>query len=282
LTLEGIYKRIGISRQGVFQRIEREKKEYALVEDLRVKVRNYRHKKDRQAGSRSIYYNLNIKELYGMGVTKFEQLMSKYGLVQVRVRLKVVTTRSDFRSWVYKNEIKGLVINEINKVIAGDLTYVYYGRYLYYLFCLTDLYSMRIVGYHVGERMRSIEAIKALKMAIRTRKGRGFKECIHHTDGGSQYFSKAYLTISINSYKKISVAKTCLENGYAEQKNNILKHHLIPTIEADNYQVFKNELDKSIAFYNNERKQENLGWKSPIEFEKALEEENIKKEIKLK
>ncbi|MBK8748648.1 MAG: hypothetical protein IPM04_12515 [Saprospiraceae bacterium] len=37
--------------------------------------------KDANAGSRTLYYNLNIKEQYNIGVNKFEKLMSDYGLI---------------------------------------------------------------------------------------------------------------------------------------------------------------------------------------------------------
>lgn len=238
-----------------------------MITSIREQVSNYRQYKDRRAGSRSLYYNLNIKGAYNLGVTKFEQLMSKHRLIMRHIRIKIVTTRSDFSSWNYRNEVKGLFINKINQVVAGDLTYVYYGRNLYYLFCLTDLWSMRIVGYHIDKRMRSSEAICALHMAIRTRTTEGLADCIHHTDGGSQYFSKIYLSISRSNFKKIRVSKTCLENGYAEQKNSMLKNHLIPTIQATSLQEFRRELDSSIEFYNEKRKQENLGWRSPVEFE---------------
>lgn len=269
---------MGISRQAVHKQINKEQAEQKLISTIRDQVIQYRLHRDRRAGSRNLYYNLKIKETYNLGVTKFEQLMSKHGLTLHQIKTKVVTTRSDFRSWSYTNEVKGMLVNKINQVIAGDLTYVYYGRKLYYLFCLTDLWSMRIVGYHIDERMRSREAIAALQMAIETRKTGGLKGCIHHTDGGSQYFSKAYLAISKSNFKKISVAKTCIENGYAEQKNGLLKNHFIPTIQACNIKEFRKELAACIEFYNEQRKQECLGWKSPIEFE-IIQQEGREKPI---
>ena len=137
----------------------------------------------------------------------------------------------------------------------------------YYLFCLTDVFSARIVGYHISERMRKQEALKAFNQWIRLRGKNKVLGCIHHTDGGSQYFSKQYVSEMDNKELQISVAKSCLENGYAEQKNGIIKNHLIPTINASSKVGIEKELSKSIKYYNAERQQENLGWRSPNQFE---------------
>jgi len=48
-----------------------------------------------------------------------------------------------------------------------------------------DLYSRRVVGWAVSNRMKRDLAIRALNMAINLRKPP--KGCIHHSDRGSQY-----------------------------------------------------------------------------------------------
>jgi len=150
---------------------------------------------------------------------------------------------------------------------VGDLTYIAIGKKRYYLFCLTDVFSARIVGHHISHRMRKQEALKAFKQWIKLRSKENLVSCIHHTDGGSQYFSKQYVSEMNNKKLQISVAKSCLENGYAEQKNGVIKNHLIPTINASSQVGIERELSKSIKYYNAERQQENLGWRSPNQFE---------------
>ena len=235
-------------------------------------VRAYRQDQDRRAGSRSLYYNLNIKEQFGIGVTKFERLMSRYGLSLKPLRIRLVTTRSVYQSWNYKNLINDLIINGVNQVVVGDLTYVYVGRFCYYLFCLTDLYSARWVGLWVSDRMRAEDAAEALQAWIRLRGKDKVKGCIHHTDGGSQYFSNLYLGIVQEHDMRISVAKNCLENGWAEQRNGLLKHHLIPTAGLQSLQPFRNELKRIDYFYNYQRKQKGLGWRTPVEYENYIED----------
>ena len=59
-----------------------------------------------------------------------------------------------------------------------------------YLAVILDLYSRRIVGWAVSNRMKRDLAIRALDMAVALRQPP--KGCIHHTDRGSQYCSHDY------------------------------------------------------------------------------------------
>lgn len=96
---------------------------------------------------------------------------------------------------------------------------------------------------------------------------RNLTGCIHHTDGGSQYFSKHYLHAIKSHNICISVAGNCLENGYAEQQNYMLKHHFLPTLKDCEVQDLSKEIDRIKHEYNYERKQEKLGWMIPVEIE---------------
>ena len=53
-----------------------------------------------------------------------------------------------------------------------------------------DLYSRRVIGWAVSNRMKKDLAIRALEMAVALRKPA--KGCIHHSDRGSQYCSHEY------------------------------------------------------------------------------------------
>jgi len=46
---------------------------------------------------------------------------------------------------------------------------------------------------------------------------------------------------------------------------------LIPTISLNNVDKLNQEIERIMYFYNEERKQAELGWKTPVEFETELE-----------
>lgn len=281
VSMEAIYRHVGISRQLYFQAKKREDLEVELMAEIEELVSEYRIHKDRRAGSRSLYYNLNIKEQYSIGVNKFEFLMSKHRLTLAPLRVKIVTTKSSLQSWNYADCTPGLLVNNINQLVVGDLTYVNIGRYLYYLFCLTDLYSAHIVGYHLGKRMRAEEAKVALDKWFKKRGSSALNQCIHHTDGGSQYFSRLYLRSLNENGVCISVAKNCLDNAHAEQRNGFIKHHLIPTLKVTEGNKLDKEIEKMFYFYNSERKQEALGWLSPVEFEEKWQNKSIRPVLRI-
>lgn len=271
IAMERFYEYFGISRQGFDKASRKLNEELEMMNIITKSVHQYRLKFDRRAGSRSLFYNMNIKDIYGIGVTKFEQLMSKYGLTLLPIRTRVITTQSSLQSWNYPNLCNGLIVNQINQIVVGDLTYIAIGKNRYYMFCLIDVFSARIVGFCISERMRSKEAMSALFMWIKLRGKDNLFNCIHHTDGGTQYFAAKYLEHMTNTNLQISVARNCLQNGYAEQKNGLLKHHLIPTINSSSTSGIVKAVQEIIYFYNYHRKQQPLGWKSPVEFEKDHE-----------
>lgn len=270
IPMERFYRHAGISRQGFSKAVLRFDEEKLLVEKLTKLVKHYRKFKDRRAGSRSLFHNLCIKLRFGIGVNKFEQLMSANNLVLPHLSTRVVTTKSSMQSWNYPNLLNGLSINDINQSVAGDLTYIYIIGKRYFLFCLTDLYSARIVGYSFGPNMRAENAKQARDVWVRLRKRKNLKGCIHHTDGGSQYFSNLYLNSLKDLRVRVSCAENCLMNGYAEQRNGLIKHHLIPTVQALDEKELYREIKRIIRVYNHKRKQQGLDWLSPVEFEKKI------------
>ena len=270
LVMEQLYLYLGITRQNLFKLIKYQSLEGQMMEQIRFEVKEYRRSKETRAGSRNLYFNLGMKEKHKIGITKFERLMSSHGLSLKPLKVHIVTTQSSCQSWNYSNLINGLEINDINQAVVGDLTYIKLGNALYYLFGLTDLYSARSVGISVSDRMRAEDAYAALQGWITLRSSVKLHQCIHHTDGGGQYFSKTYLMTLAAHKIQVSVAGNCLQNGYAEQRNGLIKHHLIPTKETRNLSEFKDAMQEIIYFYNNERKQEGLGWQTPVEFEKHV------------
>jgi hypothetical protein len=268
--MERFYAHADISRQGFSKAVKVFERERLMIESISVLVKNYRQKKDRRAGSRSLFYNLDIKEKFGIGVNKFEQLMSAIGMALMPMSIRVITTRSSMQSWNYTNLINGLSVNDINKVVVGDLTYLSIFGKRYYLFCLTDLYSARIVGIGFGSTMRAQEAKQAMDEWVKLRRKKNLCQCIHHTDGGSQYFSGLYLKSLLELKVQVSCAENCLMNGYAEQRNGLIKHHLIPTVRDFHEEELYKEIKRIIRFYNYERKQENLGWLSPVDYERKI------------
>lgn len=76
------------------------------------------------------------------------------------------------------------------KVWAGGITYVWTREGWVYLAVIIDLFSRRLIGWAISNRMKQDLAIRALNMVVILH--RPPPGCIHHTDRGSQYCAHEY------------------------------------------------------------------------------------------
>ena len=74
--------------------------------------------------------------------------------------------------------------DEQNRVWSGDITYVWTDEGWLYLVAMIDLFSRKVVGFSMSERMTPALVIDALRMAwFRTRPAAGL---LFHSHRGSQ------------------------------------------------------------------------------------------------
>ena len=71
-----------------------------------------------------------------------------------------------------------------NQKWAGDIYYIWTNEGWLYLAVILDLYSRRVIGWAVSNRMKRDLVIRALNNAVALRQPP--TGCIHHTDRGSQ------------------------------------------------------------------------------------------------
>jgi len=85
-----------------------------------------------------------------------------------------------------------------------------------YLGLITDKWSRKIVGFHLGETLETSSVLKALAMALRGLKQR--ERPIHHSDRGCQYASHAYVNVAQQAGLTMSMTEKnhSAENALAE------------------------------------------------------------------
>jgi len=85
--------------------------------------------------------------------------------------------------------------SEPNTLWLTDITEHPTGEGKVYLCAIKDVYSNRIVGYSISDRMKSSLAVAALENAVARRaiEGREVAGCIVHSDRGSQFRSRKFL-----------------------------------------------------------------------------------------
>jgi transposase InsO family protein len=81
-------------------------------------------------------------------------------------------------------------VAEPNSAWVTDMTYIWTPQGWLYLAVIIDLFSRRVAGWAMSERIDRKLALDALRMALAQR--RPPRGLIHHSDRGSQYASEDY------------------------------------------------------------------------------------------
>jgi len=236
------------------------------VQDI-AKASNYSY------GSRRMKKALNCLG-YPVSRNKARKLMWEAG-VQVRHRKKYkVTTNSNHKQPVYDNLLqRQFDVPQPDQVYAADVTYIWTQEGWLYLAVVIDLYSRKVVGWSMSNRMKAQLVCDALKMAIWQRRPKA--GLIHHSDRGSQYASKAFRRLlRINGFLgSMSRKGDCWDNAVVESFFGSLKQE---RVQWRNYQT-RFEAQQDILhyismWYNPYRLHSTLGYVSPNDFEKRYTE----------
>ena len=109
----------------------------------------------------------------------------------IRTRKYKATTDSNHAFSIAPNLLnQDFSANRPNQKWAGDISYIRTSEGWLHLAIIIDLYSRRVIGWAVSNRMNRDLAIRALDMAVALRQPP--KGCIYHTDRGYQYCSNEY------------------------------------------------------------------------------------------
>jgi len=224
-------------------------------------------KQQARLGVRKLYYLIQV-ELKAAGVKMgrdrlFEELGKVGLLVQKKPSEWPRTTHFDANLPVFKNLIKGRNLTGRNQVWVADITYIRTQEAFMYLGLITDKWSRKIVGFHLGETLAAGSALKALAMAVGglTRN----EKPIHHSDRGCQYASHAYVNRVQRAGMKMSMTEQnhTAENALAERVNGILKQEYWLDANFETKPEARRATVQGINLYNNRRPHTALGFRTP-------------------
>ncbi len=220
-------------------------------------------------GNREMVKRLR-KEGYKVGRYFVRKIMHRLRLkVTQRVAYKVTTKRK--HTDTVADNLLNMNFNPTaaNQVWAGDVSYLKTGEGWMYLAVVMDLYSRRIVGWHIDKRMTVDLVSKALKKAHNLRQPP--KGVIFHSDRGSQYTSKDYQKLLRRYGMRASMGDVgaCWDNAVVERFFGSLKHDWILKINQPTRAFIKQDVTVYIKYYNLERLHSANGDLSPIEFENS-------------
>lgn len=190
----------------------------------------------------------------GLGKKKIRRVMRQYGIKPNKRKARWRKRRDERRDpQPYPNLIKGRCPIRPGAILVGDFTHLTHQGKIVYVATYMDLCTREIVGWYVSARHTKKIVLEALFDAIKTLGG---IPQIVHTDQGSEYCSKDYLSFLTELGIQISMSKKASpwENGYQESFYNNFKTDL--GLEFDRFETLGELVEgihQTITYYNKYR-----------------------------
>ena len=206
-----------------------------------------------------------------VGLHRVARLMSENGMkARQKTRFKK-TTDSDHGGPVATNILaQDFTAEAPDQKWGVDISYVWTAEGWLYLAVVVDLFSRRIVGWSMSDRMKRGLAMDALRRAIAVRKPAA--GLIHHSDRGSQYCSADYrgLVRSAGFVASMSGRGNCYDNAMVESVFKTIKSELVWRTSFTSRDQARRAIGHYIeGFYNPRRRHSSLGYVSPATFERT-------------
>ena len=157
-----------------------------------------------------------------------------------------------------------------NQVWTADITYISTREGWLYLAAVEDLYSRQVVGWSMSERIDSRPVVDALEMAVSRRPPD--EGLVAHSDRGSQYASEHYRRLLASHEITCSMSRraNCWDDAPMESFFASLKKELVHDEDYSTRAEARSSIFEYIeVFYNRVRRHSSLGYRSPVEYERA-------------
>ena len=226
-------------------------------------------------GSPSIHAELADDYEIRVGRKRVARLMRAASLRGATLRRYVVTTQPDLQAPRAIDLVeRQFYADGPDRLWVADITYIPTWSGFLYLAMVLDVYSRRIVGWSMETHLRTELILAALNMAITQRTP---SAVIHHSDKGCQYTSYAF-------------GKRCREAGVmpstgsvGDAYDNAMAESFFATLEREllSRRRFKTQAEAKMAvfewiegWYNPHRRHSSLGYRSPVNYERAHQRSN--------
>jgi putative transposase len=162
-----------------------------------------------------------------------------------------------------------------NRLWLTDITEHPTGEGKLYLCAIKDVFANRIVGYSIDTRMKSQLAVNALESAVarRAAEGASVAGCIVHSDRGSQFRSRKFVTALSRHDLAGSMGKVgacgdnaAMESFFALLQKNVLDRQTWATREELRIAIVT-WIERT---YHRRRRQPRLDRLTPIEYETIM------------
>ena len=206
------------------------------------------------------------KRGYKVSEKTVTRLMRELGLYSIRSSAKRV----------YKQEQKkkrenilnqNFTADAPNKIWVSDVTQFTLNNFRFYICAVIDIFSRKVVAYHISKK-NSTQLVKtAFKKAYAARCP--IDNLLFHTDNGSNYISATFMKYlkGLGVTQSFSRTHVPYDNSVCESFFNSLKREELYRYKYSTIAEFQRNVAKYIVFYNSERPHSTLKYKTPDKYE---------------
>lgn len=217
------------------------------------------------------------QEGYICGRHRVERIMRENGIKAKQKRKKPTTTKKKSDHPVASNVLdQDFTTDAPDTKWVADITYLPTCEGWLYLATVMDLFSRRIIGYHIDTTLQASLAMQALQRACEQRNPH--LGLIHHSDQGAQYTCELYQEqlACYGVVVSMSDVGNCYDNAVMESFFGTLKAEFT----YDHHTMNRAEVRLGVfgyieGFYNRRRLHSTLGYVSPNDYELAYQSAQV-------
>ena len=261
---------LGVSRSGYYRFLQEKPSQRAQEnESLLEKIKVIHETSYETYGSPRVHAEL----------VDFGEMCSRQRVARLMKASKIVakmhkrfkkTTRQDGKPYFVAEDLiqQDFTAYGPNEAWVSDISYI--STQIGWVYCaiILDLFSRKIVGLALGDRMTVDLVLRALRQALTQRQPPA--GVVHHSDRGSQYTSKALKILADDYAVQLSMGRVAnaYDNAVAESFFHTLKTEWVHFYTYKNLEEATMSIFQYVfGFYNQKRRHSTLGYLSPAQFE---------------
>jgi len=266
---------LGVSKSGYYDFVNRSPSARAIYnEELTGKLKDIFTESYDTYGSPRVHAEL-VEQGYNCSRPRVARLMRSNN-IQAKMYKKFKKTTRQSESPYYRGEDlvrQNFYVSTPNSIWVADISYIAVNNKWVYLAIVLDLFSRKVVGMALEEKMNTELVIKALSSASIERKP--CKGLIHHSDLGTEFTSHAFYKAAkkhgiILSHGKTGVSydNATMESFFHTLKTELVYFRKYQTLEEAKLDIF----NYIYTFYNQKRRHSTLQYKTPNQWEQHFKQ----------
>ncbi len=171
-------------------------------------------------------------------------------------------SRRNLEHKVFPYLLRGIEIEKVNQVWGIDITYIRLIAGWLYMVAVLDWHSRYVLSWELDMTLEMGFVQEAVNQALE-----GAKPEIFNSDQGSHFTSDWYVTRLQSEAIQISMDSRgrALDNIFTERLWRTIKYEEVYLKDYDSPRAARQSLRRYMAFYNNERPHQALGYQTPSE-----------------